>query len=227
MKKHLVIPALILFAALVAGSCNRFYKNPYFETKAAGHQNIAILPYQIIITGRLPKDLTPEVKRQIEEAESVAFQRSFYSQVHIVGARGKRALTVAVQPAEKTNQILADNGISIAQSWDKDPQELAKLLGVDAVIRNKAIKQRYLSDLESIGVQVGTTVLNVLLGTPFWFGGGRTADVEVMSNIIAASDGDNLFSGRDEVTVDWSRPANEAVEQINRRIARRFPYVAK
>jgi len=227
MKKHLAIPALLLFAALFAASCNRFYTNPYFETKAAGHQSVAILPYQIVITGRLPKDLTPEVKRQIEEAESVAFQRSFYSQVHVVGARGKRVLTVGVQAPEKTNQILAANGISIAQSWDKDPQELAKLLGVDAVIRNKAIKQRYLSDLESIGVQVGTTVLNVLLGTPFWFGGGRTSDVEVMSNIIAASDGDNLFSGRDEVSVDWSRPANEAVEQINRRIARRFPYVTK
>ena len=36
-----------------------------------------------------------------------------------------------------------------------------------------------------------------------------------------------MFSGRDEVSVDWSRPANEAVEQINRRIARRFPYVTK
>ena len=207
--------------------CNRFYKNPYFETKAAGHQNVAILPYQILITGRMPKDLTPDVKRKIEEAESVAFQRSYYSQVHVVGARGKRALTVTVQPVEKTNQILADNGISIVDSWDKDPQALAKLLGVDAVIRNKAIKQRYLSDLESIGVQVGTSILNIALGAPLWFGGGRTADVEVMSSIIAASDGDNLFSGRDEVSVDWSRPANEAVEQINRRIARRFPYVTK
>ncbi len=227
MKKHLVVPTLLLLAALVAASCNRFYKNPYFEAKTTGHQTVAVLPYQIVITGRMPKDLTPEVKRKIEEAESVAFQRSYYSQIHLVGARGKRDLTVTVQPVEKTNQILAENGISIVDSWEKDPQALAQMLGVDAVIRSKAIKQRYLSDLESIGVQVGTSILNIALGTPFWFGGGRTADVEVMSNIIAASDGDNLFSGRDEVSVDWSRPANEAVEQINRRIARRFPYVTK
>ncbi len=55
----------------------------------------------------------------------------------------------------------------------------------------------------------------------------RTNEVEVTSNIIAASTGENLFSGRDELRVDWSRPANEAIEQINRRIVRRFPYVKK
>ena len=227
MKKQFSISALLLLALLFTAACNRFYTNPDFLAKTKNHKTVAILPFQIMITGRLPKDLSPEVKRKIEEAESVAFQRSYYSQVHVVGARGKRELTVTVQPVERTNQILKDNGISTLDSWDRDPQQLAQLLGVDAVIRSKAIKQRYLSDLESIGVQVGTNMLNVLFGTGFWLGGGRTSDVEVSSSIIAAGTGENLFSGRDEVSVDWTRPANEAVEQINRRIARRFPYVTK
>ena len=227
MTKHLFISASLLFAALLFTACNRFYKNPDFEAKTQDHRTIALLPFQITITGRLPKDLTPENRKKIEEAESVAFQRSFYSQIHIVGARGSRQLSVVVQPTEKTNQILADNGIGTVESWDQDPQKLAELLGVDAVVRCKAIKQRYLSDLESIGVQVGTTILKSVFGLGYFGWAGRTNDVEVMTNIIDATDGDNLFSGRDEVSVDWSRPANEAVEQINRRIARRFPYVNK
>jgi hypothetical protein len=210
--------------ALATVACNRFHKSPEFLDKTATHKTVAILPYQMIITGRLPKDLTPEMKEKIEAAESVAFQRNFYNQIHTVSTRRKQ-LTVIVQPVEKTNQILLDNGISPTASWEKDPQALAQMLGVDAVIRNKAIKHRFLSDLESLGIQLGSAILGVIVGAPGLGFGARTNEVEVTSNIIAATNGENLFSGRDEVSVDWSRPANEAVEQVNRRIARRFPYV--
>jgi hypothetical protein len=214
-----------VLVALFTVACNRFHKNPEFATKTANHKTVAVLPYQIMITGRLPKDMTPEIKEKIEAAESVGFQRNFYNQIHTVGTR-RHPLSVVVQPVERTNQLLQEQGISPTASWDRDPQELAKILGVDAVIRNKAIKTRYLSDLESLGIQVGASILSGVLGVPGVFP-ARTNDVEVTSNIIAASTGENLFSGRDEVRVDWSRPANEAIEQINRRIVRRFPYVKK
>ena len=225
LQKTIKIAGLAFVIAMLSTACNRFHKNPEFAAKTVDHKTIAVLPYQIVITGRLPKDMTPEVKEKIEAAESVGFQRNFYTQIHTVGNR-KHPLSVVVQPVERTNQLLADKGISATASWDKDPQELARILGVDAVIRNKAIKHRYLSDLESLGIQVGASILYGALGLPGVVP-SRTNDVEVMSNIIAASSGENLFSGRDEVRVDWSRPANEAIEQINRRIVRRFPYVKK
>lgn len=225
MQKAIKIAGLTLLVAIFSTACNRFYKNPEFARKTADHKIIAVLPYQIVITGRLPKEMTPEVKEKIETAESIGFQRNYYSQIHTVGTR-RHPLSVIVQPIERTNQLLTDKGITPTASWDKDPQELAKILGVDAVIRNKAIKVRYLSDLESLGIDLGTFVLSGILGVPV-FGLTRTNEVEVTSNIIAANTGENLFSGRDELRVDWSRPANEAIEQINRRIVRRFPYVKK
>jgi hypothetical protein len=224
-QKFAYLAAFVLLAAMMSTACNRFHKTSGFKEKTASHKTIAILPYQIMITGRLPKDMTPEVKDKIETAESVAFQRNLYAQIHTVGTR-RKPLSVVVQPTERTNQILMENGISATASWDKDPQAMAAMLGVDAVVRGKAIKYRYLSDLESLGVEIGTSVLNSILGTAGWIP-SRTNDVEVTANIIAASTGENLFSGRDEVSVNWSRPANEAIEQINRRIARRFPYVKK
>jgi hypothetical protein len=225
MQKAIKIIGLTLLVAIFTTACNRFYKNPDFAKKTVDHKTIAILPYQIVITGRLPKEMTPEIKEKIEAAESIGFQRNYYTQVHTVGTR-RHPLSVIVQPVERTNQLLSDKGITPTASWDKDPQELAKILGVDAVVRNKAIKVRFLSDLESLGIDLGTLVLSSILGVPM-FGFTRTNEVEVTSNIIAANTGENLFSGRDEVRVDWSRPANEAIEQVNRRIVRRFPYVKK
>jgi hypothetical protein len=225
IQNAIKITGLIFLVAILSTACNRFYKNPEFAAKTVDHKTIAILPYQIVITGRLPKEMTPEIKEKIEAAESVGFQRNYYSQIHIVGTR-RHPLSVIVQPVERTNQLLSDQGITPTSSWDKDPQELARILGVDAVIRNKAIKVRYLSDLESLGIELGTFVLSSILGMPF-FGNSRTNEVEVTSNIIAANNGENLFSGRDEVRVNWTSPANEAIEQINRRIVRRFPYVKK
>lgn len=224
MKTKFFFPAVLAFIALAAVSCNRFYKTSDFSEKTRSHKTIAILPFEIVITGRLPKDLTEEQRLKIEEAESVAFQRNFYEKVHIVGTRGGKELTVSVQPIDKTNKLLADNGISIRQSWSEDPQKLAALLGVDAVVDNRAVKQRFLSDLESIGVQIGTSVLSAIFGGTGLGWAGRTNEVEVSSLIIDGKNGGVLFSGRDEITVDWSRPANEAIEQINRRVCRRFPY---
>lgn len=225
MKKSILFTALL--GLLVAASCNRFYKSPDFAERTKDHRTVAVLPYEIVITGRLPKDLTEDDKTKIENAESVAFQKSLTHMVHVVGARGRRELTVTVQPPEKTLQILEENGISIRDSWNADPQKLAALLGVDAVVRGKTIKQRYLSGLESIGVDVAANVLSWFVGIPGFWGVSRTNDVEAMVTIFDAKSGETLFTGRDEVSVDWTRPANEAVEQINRRICRRFPYTEK
>lgn len=225
MKKSILFTAL--FGLLAAVSCNRFYKSPDFAERTKDHRTIAVLPYEIVITGRLPKDLTEADKTKIEEAESVAFQKSLTNMVYVVGGRGKRKLTVTVQPPEKTLETLEANNISIRESWNADPQKMAEMLGVDAVVRGKTIKQRYLSGLESIGVDVATNVLGWFVGVPgLWFG-SRTHDVEAMVTIVDAKNGETLFTGRDEVSVDWTRPANEAVEQINRRICRRFPYTEK
>lgn len=226
MKKSLLFPVFAVLFALASTSCNRFYKNPDFKNLTAEHHSIAVLPYEIIITGRQPKSMTEEKRRQIEEQESLAFQKSMVNMIHAVGARGRRDLTVKIQPAEKTAAILAENGISVRDSWNADPEKLAKLLGVDAVIRSRATKQRFLSDAESFGIEAVGTVLGGAVGAPI-FAPSRTNEVEVSTSIISAADGETLFTGRDEITVNWTRPANEAIEQINRRVCRRFPYVDK
>jgi hypothetical protein len=223
-SKSIFLLALVLGLFLTACT-RRFYKTDDFEEKSRRHKIIAVLPYEIQMTGRLPKELTEDLKRKIEDAESVAFQRNLYDQLHLIGGRGRRDLTVKIQPVDRTNELLTQSGIDIRESWTRDPQKLAELLGVDAVVRAKASKQRYLSDLESLGVSVGMTVLGSVFGVAGFGGLARTSDVEVSASILDAKSGEALFAGRDECSVNWSWPANEAIERINERISRRFPYV--
>ena len=219
--------AFWLFAALAllltAPACNRFHKASDFSVQTRGHQRIAILPFEVVTTGRMPKDMTPAKLSEIQAMESVIFQQIFFNKVHTVGQRNQRRLTVKIQPIEQTNSILKENGIGIVDSWTADPQKLADILGVDAVVRCNASKHRFMSDGTSFGLEVGSAAPQILTGVPivgFW----RTNDVRMTTQIYDKADGDVLFSGRDNVSVDWARTANDAIEQITRRTVRRFPY---
>ena len=137
-------------------------------------------------------------------------------------------MKVEVLAAATTNKILEDHGIDIRQSWQESPKYLAELLVVDAVVRSNVIKERYLSDLESIGVDIVATVLNRILRNPIWIGDwAKTAEVEVGISIVGREAGTVLFSTNQDVEVDWSQPANEAIENICRRVARKVPYSQK
>jgi hypothetical protein len=58
MKK--VIP-LILIAAIISSSCShKYYTSTFFTQQTANHKLIAVLPSEIIFTGKQPKDITPE-----------------------------------------------------------------------------------------------------------------------------------------------------------------------
>jgi hypothetical protein len=55
------------------------------------------------------------------------------------------ALTVRVQNYTNTLQLLSANNISLHDSWYKSDEELCRILNVDAVIRMKIQKKRYMS----------------------------------------------------------------------------------
>src|SRR5687767_14433310 len=68
---------LMAITALLIQACagNR-YLSPQFDEKTRQHTLIAVMPVEMIFTGNLPKNLTPEQIAEIEVAESKAFQLS-------------------------------------------------------------------------------------------------------------------------------------------------------
>ena len=80
------LPFFIIALVLISFSaCQRkVYTSASFEQQTLDHKKVAILPAQIIFTGKLPKDMRQEDIEAIEERESIAFQHSLYNSILIL-----------------------------------------------------------------------------------------------------------------------------------------------
>jgi hypothetical protein len=226
MKRKLV--ALALMAVATAACTSVKYRTPDFSARTVEHQQIAVLPFEMVLTGNLPGDLTPARVAEIEEWESLGFQQAFYDALLSQSGDRKRPVRIALQPIAKTNRILAENGISIRQSWGMTPEALARILGVHAVVRTRVTKARYLSDGASAGIDLGTRVFDEvtegrLRGVLPW-GLARTHDIFADGSLLDGSDGTLLWKVGLERHADWACPANEVIVGVTRKLAKEFPY---
>src|SRR5256885_8066538 len=150
------VPFRLIFTGLIAliifASCSRptYYTSSNFWQQASHHKLIAVVPAEMVYTGTQPKNVTPEAIADIEEKESVAFEQSLYNGILRNANSRKHIMTINVQDISTTRKLLEDNHISIRDSWKQDDKELAKLLGVDAIVRMRVQKKRYMSDLASL-----------------------------------------------------------------------------
>ncbi len=226
MKKRKYLFALGLLVSLLA--CNPHYVSHRFGELTKEHEVIAILPFEIRFTGVMPAQMLAEDILLIEEAESRAFQYSFHNELLRRTRSAKRALPVEVQDHGKTIALLHDHGISIRESWEMLPEELATILGVDAVVRARIQKARIMSDMASLGIQVGKDLLNRIANIPLrsWIAGFSANNKAILADysLFNRHSGTTLWSIEFEQEADWRRPAHEMIDQISRIAIRKFPY---
>ena len=219
-------PIFFLFTALLLSSCGReYYKMAGYEDFAPGHHLIAVAPVQTITTGRIPPEVTEEMIEQIEDAESQAFQISLFNE--IARRTGSRAgeIQVNLQHNSETNARLKAAGYTPRESLELPPTELAQILGVDAVVRATVRKTHYLTDLEAFGFDMASTFLFIFTDWPFWFiPNSKTADVDASCAILDGKSGVPIWSTNRRWETDWNRRHNEIIDNISRKMARRFPY---
>jgi hypothetical protein len=226
MRHKLIAFALL---AVATASCTSVkYRSPQFSAKTVTHQQIAVLPFEMVLTGKLPDGLSPAMVVEIEERESLGFQQAFHDALLNQSGDRKRPILITLQPVTRTNRILAENGISIRESWDMTPEELARVLGVHAVIRTRVTKARYLSDGASAGIDLGTRVLDQVtegrLRAVLPWGLARTHDIFADGSLLDGSDGTLLWKVGLERHADWACPANEVIVGVTRKLAKQFPY---
>ena len=205
---------LLLAVGVVFQSCKRTFKyeSSSFDERTRDHRIIAVLPVEMVFTGKQPKNLTAEQIKKIEEAESKSFQESLYSKIL------SKNLRVEVQSVNKTNSLLASNGIDVRKSWSMTAEELARILKVDAVVKAKVEKERYMSDLASAGIQLAESIIGIIPGVR-----SNTNLVKGSCEVLDTNDS-SLWRIAADADADWSRPANEVIEALNRKFARNFPY---
>ena len=208
-------------------SCKSFYISPQFDSKTESHQTMAILPVEVIHLGKVPPELSDNDIKEIEIAESKAFQISFYRELLNSTRRGRKNLKVQLQDYQKTLSVLSDHQISIQESWAMSSEQLSEILEVESVVRTRIEKTRFMSDLASYGIEVATHVVNVLsnYSVGWWLPAqlGRSKEIRAQYRLTSESD-ELLWSISFDVDADWRSPSREIIDNITRRAARKFPY---
>jgi hypothetical protein len=98
--------SIILLALISFSSCqHKVYTSASFEQQTFDHKKVAIVPAQIIFTGKLHKDMRQEEIKAIEESESIAFQHSLYNSILRHANTNKYFTTVNFQHTGSTLQI--------------------------------------------------------------------------------------------------------------------------
>ena len=212
---------LLISLSLLITSCAR--KRMMERVQQYNIRTIAILPAQLEVTGNIPKKLTPEQVNEMVVKNSNFLNRALYIDlVQYVDTRMRRYSQVQFQSSERTKKLLEEKGITDSASWQMDPAELSKILGVDAVVSTKVTQNHILSNEVAMGVDVVGGILNRTvpgIGVPT--GMARTSDMFVSSALV--KEGYTVWSTRFTNQTDWNYPFQQSIQNVTRAIARRFP----
>lgn len=141
----------LLFVISATISCSPvIHKAQEFDNRTASHKIVAILPADVNISLRTNelKNTSVEQFRQAEKNASLNLQDKLYEWFLKRSERFK--YTVGFQDIQKTNELLVKNGLSYRELRYKHKDQLAKLLGVDAVITLKAIYTKPTRDISAV-----------------------------------------------------------------------------
>jgi hypothetical protein len=218
-KKLIIMRQFTLAIALVAiliSSCGpSIYKSNQFSDVAAKHKIVAILPAHVTVQLR-PNEMkktTPEQLQQTEETTGYDFQDKLYS--WFLRRSDKYHYTVKFQDISKTNALLKNANISYKDLQTKPKEELARILGVDAVISESIRTDKPMSECAAVAV-------GAVFG--YW---GSTNKATTSINIHEAKAGDLIWKYDYEASGSVGSSPDNLVNAIMRNASKKFPYNAK
>jgi hypothetical protein len=191
------------------------YLNPNFKTISANHRLVAVLPFKVTIDAKNLKDVSPEMLVQMEKDEAVEFQKQIY--IRLLERSQSEGYTVGFQDADQTLAKLQQGGVSLDSISAHGMDEIAKLLGVDAVISGTIHQSR--------PTGTGTAMVETVL---FGFG-GSTARVDINVAIHNGADGqllwdyDHTDSGGG-LTGSMTNSTEAMTKSLMKKVAGSFPY---
>lgn len=220
---------LLISSLLFLSSCTRQYKTDAYNQHAKSHEVIALLPYQMIFEGKLPKNVDEEQLQDDQIDQSFDFQRTlYYGLQKKKQLRNKNRLRIRIQNYRETNKLLSEAGVVPHEAHQKSPAELGAILGVDAILYTTAFRQRFKSDAASVGIDVADQILTSASGGSIRLGNlSRTNFIEVSSAVFDVKTEQVLWEAIDTEEINYSRTARQSINQKNSWLARRFPYREK
>lgn len=184
----------ILPALLFIGSCSpHVYKDKEFFSQAKlNEQTLAIMPVEVIYSGKFPKDWTAEYVAKLKEEQSIQLQEEIYEDFLFHASRKeiKKKWEVNLIDLHKLNDKLSQNGISLEESYRIPSDKLVDLLGVDMLVRGRVQNVRHMSQAAATGINIGVSVLEGILskgGTSVYGGRARARDLEIDLSLYHSS----------------------------------------
>jgi hypothetical protein len=212
MKRLFLFTTVIFFMA----SCGpKIYTSSNFSSALAKHKTVAILPAEVTMQLR-PNEAK---KLSADQLSDIVTKTAYDIQDKMYGWFLRRAdkyqYTVTFLDINKTNARLKDAGITYEDLKSKDRAELAKVLGVDAVMQGKTVSEKPMS--EGAAVAVG-----VIFGA--W---GSTNKVQTAINIHDGKSGDLLWKYDYEASGSIGSSTTRLVDALMKNATKKFPYSAK
>jgi hypothetical protein len=228
--KHKII--LLVLSGILFYGCGRHFTTPVFSIKAKDHKMVAVIPFQMIYTGRVHEKLSHAEIEKITENEAIAFQQALYNRLLTQSGMKKKDIKIEFQTPERTNKILLDSGITPIYAYKETAERLAQVLGVSSIVKSRVEKQKYLTDLESFGIQLAGDILNQINipgNLDFPIGAdpnriSRTHDIRIYNELLNGTDASLLWQYHINTQTDWNYPANQLIMDVARRTSRKFPY---
>src|SRR5678816_4039106 len=106
MKKNLLPGFTAIFILFLFSCSNKYYTASNFKEKTKKHKVVAILPAEVTLSGKLPKNLKPEDIAKAEERESIDFQYALMNSILNHANTKKYITTVNFQDINTTQKIL-------------------------------------------------------------------------------------------------------------------------
>jgi hypothetical protein len=187
------------------------YLNPEFGSITKNHKTIAILPFTVTIdTNRLPKNTTIEMVKASQKDEALEFQKQLYSRF-LQRAQGGE-YTIGFQDVDQTNALLLKAGVNPDSLLGHTKDEIAKVLGVDALVSGTV----HQSQPTSTGAAVAQTLL---IGFS-----GSTQRVDINMSLHNGTDGALLWSYDHTDKGGLANSVEAMTKSLLKKVAGNFPY---
>ena len=175
---------------------------------------MAILPFDVTISVPQKKGVTVDAKQIAAEEEKTGFSVQDYAHSYLLQKLSKGKYTVDFQDVDKTNSLLSKSGVSYATMREKGKDELAKILGVDAVLGGKIKTSKPMSEGGAIAVAV-------LFGV-----GTSTNNVTANVTIHNGADGELLWKYDYQTSASIGSNPESLSKALMNNVAAKFPYKA-
>jgi len=211
MKKILLLSIISVFTLSISAQTN-LYQHEKFDSITKKHKTIAIVPFKTTVKLRPKKmkELKAGDLEKLEKAEGEGLQSAMHSWFLKRKKRGD--LEVSVQDPKRTNAILKKSNITYDNIQDHLPEDLAKLLEVDAIISGDFETDKPMSAGASIA-----------LGAVFGFFGSTNSAVINMS-IHNGKDAELLWNYHKKVRGSIGSDSDDLVNKLMRKASRRLGY---